>query len=118
MNTTWWPASLPQGFVRGVQRNPLPNVVAFGTEVGPGKVRRRSTARVMRVSVSMPLTASQLAIFEAFFQNDLQDGALTFAMNDPTDGTTGTWRFDAQSAYTLSEQGTRYVLAMNLSRLP
>ena len=117
MSTTWWPASLPQGVVRGVQRNPLPNVVSFGTEVGPGKVRRRSTARVMRISASAVLTAAQAAIFEGFFQNDLQDGALSFSMNDPTDGTTGTWRFDTQSPYTLSEQGARYVLAMNLNRL-
>jgi hypothetical protein len=118
MNTTWWPLSLPQCKVRGTQRTPLPNVVAFGTEVGPGKVRRRSTARVMRVTASAVLTAAQAEIFETFFQRDLQDGALTFTMNDPTDGATATWRFDAQSPYTLTEQGTRHVLAMNLSRLP
>ena len=117
--TTWWPGSLPQCRLRGVQRTPLSNTIAFGTEVGPGKTRRRSTARVKRVTMSVKLeTVAQVATFESFFEDTLKDGALTFAMNDPTDRSTQTWRFDQQAPYTLSEQGTAYILAMNLDRQP
>lgn len=116
---TTWPGSLPQCTLRGVQRSPIVNVIAFGTEVGPGKVRRRSTARVMRVAASALLTRAQVAVFEAFFQDDLEDGALTFAMDDPLDGSTQTWRFDTQSPYSMAEQaGGRFMLSMVLERQP
>lgn len=101
----WWPASLPQSALRGRSRAPLPNVISFGTEVGPGKVRRRSTARVKAHAFSFLMTGAQVKIFEAFFENDLADGALSFRWNDPVAGTTGTWRFDTSAPYSETEVG-------------
>lgn len=114
-----WPASLPQCSLRGKQRAPQPNVVAFGTEVGPGKVRRRSTARTQRQPLPFLLTRAQAVIFEAWFNDDLADGSLTFSMTDPFDLTTQTWRFDPQSPYTLDERPSgKWSLSANLIRQP
>lgn len=113
-----WPASLPQCPVRGRQRSPQANVIAFGTEVGEGKVRRRSTARTKRMPMTFVLTRAQALIFEAFFEDDLADGALTFTMKDSVDQTTRSWRFDPQSPYSLDERASgKWSLSANLIRI-
>lgn len=113
-----WPASLPQCPLRGRQRAPQPNVISLGTEVGEGKVRRRSTARTKRITMTFVLTRAQVAIFEAFFEDDIADGALSFTMNDSADQTTRTWRFDPQSPYSLDERASgKWSLTANLTRI-
>lgn len=113
-----WPAELPCA-LRGKSRVPQPNVVAFGTEVGPGKVRRRSTARTKRMPIPFLLTRAQVALFEAFFEDDLEDGSISFAMPDPLTGEPATWRFDPQSPYGLDERPSgKWSLTANLTKLP
>lgn len=116
--TIWWPASLPQCPLRPKTRAPLPNVISFGTETGPGKVRRRSTARVKQHSLTFLLTAGQLAIFESFFEDDLGDGASAFRWNDPVTGGTADWRFDVANPYSLTEAGPNaWQLDVKLNRI-
>lgn len=117
--TIFWPSLLPKCQVRGKQRSAAPNVIAFGTEVGPGKVRRRSTARVKRLNGTFLLTRAQVAIFEEFFEDDLQDGALVFEWTDPVTQETGNWRFAVDNAYSLSERGSgKWDLQVALERQP
>ncbi|MEQ1901853.1 MAG: hypothetical protein ABL866_14115 [Devosia sp.] len=119
MATIFWPASLPRCALRGKQRSPAPNVIAFGTEVGPGKVRRRSTARIRRMTLPFLLTRAEVPIFEAFFEDDLKDGALEFSMNDPVTGDGATWRFATDNPYALSERGSgKWDLTANLEKQP
>lgn len=117
-----WPVTLPQEFQRsGFQRAPkASNVIAFGTEVGPGKTRRRSTARTKSHTGTVPgLTLAQVAIFESFFENDLADGALTFTWSDPVAGGTATWRFDTEGAYSLDEVAKdNWSLSISIVRMP
>lgn len=113
-----WPSDLPCA-LRGKARAPQTNLVAFGTELGPGKVRRRSTARVKRMPIAFLLTRAQAVQFEAFFEDDLDDGALPFSMPDPLTGDAATWRFDPQGPYSLDERPSgKWSLAANLMKLP
>ncbi len=115
MSTIAWPVSLPQCALRGVQRASQPNVIEFGTEVGEGKARLRSTMIIQRVTASVVLTEAQALIFEDFWNHDVAQGALSFTMNDPRRGTTHTWRIEG--GYNLSEQGGKQVLTMTLKRI-
>ncbi len=113
-----WPAELPCA-LRGKAGAPQPNVISFGTEVGPGKVRRRSTARVKRMPIPFLLTRGQVALFEAFFEDDLEDGSLPFAMPDPITGASASWRFEPEGPYSLDERPSgKWSLSVNLMRLP
>jgi len=98
----YWPNDLPVApLVAGFQIQPKPNVIAFGTEVGPGKVRRRTTARTQLYTGTFLLTEDQRQSFVSFFQDELKDGALSFSYNDVVDGT-ASFRFDPGSPYSLT----------------
>lgn len=96
-----WPSSLPPLLLQ-LSRDPRVNVVSFGTDVGPGKVRRRSTANGVAVSGALFLTVPQVTEFESFFLNDLQSGSLTFEMADPFGKANRSWRFDPSSPYRMT----------------
>lgn len=115
-----WPVTLPQDFLRdGFQRTPQSNVISFGTEVGGGKVRRRSTARTKVHTGTLQLTKAQVALFEEFFENDLKDGALSFDWTDPVTDDFVAWRFDPDNVYTLREIAKDiWSLSISLIRLP
>ena len=115
-----WPVTLPQDFLRdSFSRSPQPNVVSFGTEVGPGKQRRRSTARTKPHTVSLQLTLDQARAFEEFFEDDLQDGALPFQMTDPFAGDFANWRIETGTPYSLRELAKDlWLLSMTITRIP
>lgn len=114
-----WPPGLPQCALRGKQRSPLPNVISFGTEVGPGKVRRRSTARVMRMSFNFVITRAQVSVFEDWFQGELKDGSLTYHWPDPVTAADAEWLFDPANPYTLQERASgKWDLSVSVARQP
>lgn len=80
-----WPPSLPsEALQAGLVETPPALTVRTEMSVGPAKVRRRFTAGV-RVFELPPfiLTRDQVAIFDAFFLDDLQGGALPFTWKHP-----------------------------------
>lgn len=115
-----WPASLPQKpLYKSANAQPRPNVISFGTEVGPGKQRRRSTARTSALQCAFALTDVQRAAFQSFFENDLSDGALSFTWGDPVTGVWASWRFEPGVPYQLEQLGaTGWKLTVNLIRQP
>lgn len=117
---TDWPATLPANPRRsGLTRQPRPNIVSFGTEVGPGKRRRRSTARTKLWGLQFFMTATQLATFESFFEDDLKDGALSFNWVDPADSTTWSLLFDADNPYSVTPvSGVEFLVSCNFEGSP
>lgn len=117
-----WPLSLPQApLLAGFQFSPQGNVASFGTEVGPGKARRRSTARVRQLPFNTHMSDAQLDDFIAFFEDDLADGALPFDLTDPVSGGTRSFRFSSpqESPYTSSKIGPDlWLVATQLMMLP
>lgn len=119
MATAAWPAGLPTVPERsGYARRPKPSVIAFGTEVGPGKRRRRSSVRETLVECVLSLTLAQRATFETFFRDTIADGALPFTMADAVDGASVKWLFDPADPYVFVPQGaTHWRLTLKLERL-
>src|SRR5689334_807629 len=115
-----WPGTLPTKPQRNSFRyGAVSNVISFGTDVGPGKVRRRSTARIKKATGAFWMTEAQLATFQSFFEVDLKDGALAFDWPDPITAVTASWRFDPGSAYEVSPVGPdTWQVNFTLIRLP
>ena len=116
-----WPASLPQKpLLTGFQIAAQSMVIAFGTEVGPGKIRRRTTARVAGLPFSFHVNATKLATFIDFFEDDLEDGALAFDMTDPVVGGTASFRIaPSDPPYVASVVGNNlWLVSLQLQRLP
>lgn len=74
-----WPAELPQSpQVAGYSESPQSQVLRTQMDAGPAKTRRRFTAATRTIPVRYQLTAEQVAVFEAWFENVIAGGALPF----------------------------------------
>lgn len=70
-------------------------------DVGPAKLRRRATADVTRYEpVSLLMSRTQLATFDAFYTTTLLHGALTFEWTHPRTGNTVDARLTGAPTYT------------------
>lgn len=86
---TTWPSDLPQFFMRENYSEKLPNNLARSqTDVGPAKVRRRSTSNVGEMGGSMFMTIAQLATLREFHDVTLSQGAHAFEFPDQYGGST------------------------------
>ena len=82
-----WPASLPRGPKLGHKETPPRPIIRTQMDVGPAKVRPRSTADVTKFeSVTLYFTRSQVATFDAFYQQTLGFGSLSFEFTHPRTG--------------------------------
>lgn len=63
-------------------------------------MRRRSTVRTRPASCSFVFTRDQYVVFDAWFRDDLKDGALRFAYVHPVTGEPGQWTFDGEPQMT------------------
>lgn len=97
-----WPGTLPQNPRRDLGWSPKGNVIAFGTEVGKGKRRRRSTYDSELWSLPFIMTDAQLATFKAFFSTDLEGGSLPFDYVYPRTGDTYRFTFDTEAPYSVA----------------
>jgi hypothetical protein len=115
------PNTLPQVPIRdGYQATAQPNKVVFAPEVGEPKTRPRGTARGKPLACVFAYTIEQVAIFEAFFEEDLSDGNVRMAWTDPLRGDLCDWKFDDQSPYvaTPRQNSLLWDMAWRLTRLP
>ena len=115
-----WPAGLPQcPILNGFSEQRQRNVVAFEPEVGPPKMRRRSTAVGVLTSIAYRMTVAHVSTFNTFYEDTLEDGSLPFEWDHPITGTTYDWMFDANEAPRF-DRLTPYTfrVTFNLIRLP
>jgi hypothetical protein len=115
-----WPISLPtEPFVRAFKEALPKNTIRTPMEVGPDKVRRRSTARVKNISFLLPIPRADVPTFEAFFEDTLGDGSLPFDFTHPRLLTTLTFRFREDPGDITPDTGAAWWNAMlNLEILP
>lgn len=107
-----WPTSIP--ITRENFREAPPDrVIRSDMDVGPAKVRRRSTVAVRPVSISLFLTDEQLDTFDEFY---LENDAISFTFIHPRTGATESARFTSVPDYVLDE--TMYRVTVNLEILP
>jgi len=92
MTTAAWPTALGCP-VLSFTEQPQPNVASFTPEVGPPKMRRRSTAKGWLTSFAFRMTRAQVVTFLTFYETTLEDGSLPFTMNHPRTTTNYSWMF-------------------------
>lgn len=79
-----WPSSLPQSLLLDGFGQALPeNRLRSSVDVGPAKVRRRTSQNVYLLSGDMVMTVEQWRILQSFVRNDLGEGSLPFTFLDP-----------------------------------
>ena len=113
-----WPVTLPQTLLMDGYGEAAPNVLLRSQmEIGPAKVRRRSSAGIRPVKGYLILTLEELEIFKAFHHDDLEDGALRFTWVEPLDEETEVEMRFAEVPSWSSENGL-YKVQMSLEILP
>lgn len=98
--TAVWPAELDgmRDLIGTYQETAEPNVASFKTEVGPPKLRRRTTAQSDVVQFDRLLTQAQKDILrDTFYRDTLGDGSLPFELEDAKSGVVRTFCFDPAS---------------------
>lgn len=76
-----WPATLQTAPGADAQRTRNPNVIRTPMDVGPAKMRRRSSNSPINLSFSMLVTTAQRAELETFYVTTLKE-VLPFDWND------------------------------------
>jgi len=91
-----WPTSLPafeEPLLSSYNEKPGTTTVRTEMEVGPAKIRKRTTAEVDRFEVAYIMTGSQVATFDGFYDSTTAQGALRFDATHPRTGNTVEVRF-------------------------
>lgn len=84
----------PLTSIKGFSGTEADNVIRTSMDIGPAKVRRRSTAAPIIYKLShAAYTKAQLMTFLQFYRDDVAHGALPFTMDDPLTETEITCKF-------------------------
>jgi hypothetical protein len=111
-----WP-SLPAPLANGVQESFADNLHRTPMDIGPAKVRRRTTANPRPLSFNMLLSKAQLSTLETFYNSTVSGGALAFDMTHPRTGATVSCRFLQPPAFS-SVNGLYFTVSVSLEVLP
>jgi hypothetical protein len=93
-----WPITLPASYLSGISDKKGPQRIRSAVDVGPPIVRKRYTAAVRNVALPIVLTNAERAIFDAWYDTDLEGGTLPFNWTDPVSGSTVSYRFAMDDA--------------------
>lgn len=91
MASITYPSTLPKA--APVSGRPESGAIRTKMDVGPAKVRRRSTATAKPMQFMMRISGAKFDTFKTFFHTTALEGTLAFDMADPWDDTTQEWRF-------------------------
>lgn len=100
MSVPAWPVSLPVApRVAGLQETAPALTVRTQMDVGPAKVRKRTTFNVARFDLSMVMTGAQLGTFIGFYTGAAGGGAIAFQFKNPRSGVNGLFRFTSEPTW-------------------
>jgi len=117
MADTTWPTSLRDLWLRDGFREVVPkNMIRSSMDVGPAKVRRRTTANVRPFFGQMFLTSALVATLDTFFVTTTKSGTLTVELKHPRTGSTGTYRFVKEPQYVPHNRG--FMASVQMELLP
>ncbi|MBY5974954.1 hypothetical protein KUV28_21555 [Ferrimonas balearica] len=114
MSEAYWPTAVPSRVLSSVSAGRRDDRAAFQPEIGPAKMRPRSTGRTVQISVTFDRwTAAQLEAFEDWYD---ANQAARFHMRDPITGAPARFQIAAgeEQAYQLADRQ----ISLNLLRLP
>ena len=110
-----WPSSLPQAPLLGARQPFADNRIVSDVEVGPSKVRRRSTVAGGQTQYRFILTDAQARTFKIFYETTLSDGVRPLALKDRL-GNEANFRITAIPD--LTERGGAWDLKLDLEVVP
>ena len=112
-----WPGTLPTIFqVQGFKEDGADNLIRSSMDVGPAKVRRRTTTNVRNHAGSMWLTDTQYSALRTFFETTVSYGSQSFTMDD-VHGTNRDFRFVKPPEYSSIGPGY-WEVKLSLEELP
>ncbi len=113
-----WPASLPQYvLVEGYSEAPPQNTIRTSMDVGPPKMRRRSTAAVRPITGNQHMNKTQVAALDTFYVTTLNSGVDQFDWVHPRTQSAVDFRFTAPPQYE-SLGGTAWMVTLSLEVMP
>jgi len=112
-----WPGTLPDNFLQDNFSEKVPeNVIRTPMDIGPPKMRQRSTAASRPISGNAYMTTAQVAIHDTFFVTTLSYGSLRFDWTHPRTGAAVELRYVNVPIYT--PVGVGWNVTLNLEILP
>lgn len=119
MATDTWPSGLPDAPRPGGFREVVPrSSVRTQMDVGPAKLRRRSTGNVRFFQCIFELTLAQVATLDTFFITTLTGGSEAYNFDHPRTGATAEYRFLEPPSYSNPEGGDLWIAVCNIELLP
>lgn len=94
-----WPSSIVIGR-EGYKETPPDRVVRNKMDIGPDKIRKRTSYGVRKLSLNLTLTTALLATFNDFY---LANDSVSFTFPDPRTGSNVTARFLSTPEYNLDQ---------------
>ncbi len=103
MTVPVWPTTLPEELLQRGYNQACPDVsLRTSMEVGPAKVRRRSTAQPYPVKGVVKVDESQLGTLREFYDDDLLGGTLRFSWKEPITLAAKEFRFTAPPNWSMT----------------
>ena len=113
-----WPVDLPQKFeVDGYEEVEPDNVIRSQTSIGPGIVRRRTTANVVEITGTMFMSSAQKTSFKTFYGVTTLSGTLVVTFPDPNGGSPLTVRIVGRPTYAAAG-GDYWRVSLKIEVLP
>ena len=116
-----WPATVPSKPLFDSYSETVPDTrLRTSMGAGPAKIRPKSAAVPVPITVNLHLTSDELADLEDFIDSTLIRGSLRFEFPHPRKGTTIEARFvGGDSLYTVAASGVgRWTISMQLEVMP
>lgn len=119
MAASQWPPELPQGILMEGNSDTLPDGrMKSPTEMGPGKVRLRTSAAIRKLSGRMYMSTDQLQILRNFVETTTLGGSLPFMFPDPLDQAFVLVQFGDSLPSWINVSGDKYDVALIIEVLP
>lgn len=116
--TAAWPGTLPENIWKpGYRETPRPSFIRSRVDVGPAKVRRRTTIDITDFVVELRMTAAQTELLDTFYTTTLIGGTQPFTWVHHRTGDAITYRF-LKKPEMAPGAGTRWIVVMHLEDIP
>lgn len=110
-----WPITLPTELLqKGYSQSERDIVIKSSMDIGPSKIRRRTTAGVEQVIGNLKLSESQLEDLRDFYTTDLLGGSLRFSWKDPVNLSAKEFRFTSPVKWTMTSGWYDVVLELEI----
>jgi hypothetical protein len=118
MATAPWPATFPKPMFDGYTEGLADGRLRSRTDIGPPKVRRRTTSMIRPMVFTLIMTDAQLTAFKTFINITILGGTLPFTMTDPVAGGTLTLQIGENMPNWSPLSNTKWLIRMECEVFP